>query len=160
MDGLVPRGRNEDDLDGRSSVVGTGTGPPQRSVVLVEDDPEVAQMYRLGLELRGFKVTVVGSGEDLFTSLNGHPPDVIVLDYQLPGANGAKILEHIRRDQRISGVRVFMLSNFPPTHDGAIDRVFAAGAIAWLQKTHTPPKLLAEKLSEALELAPRNAFKV
>jgi CheY-like chemotaxis protein len=127
--------------------------PGARWVVLVEDDLAVAQMYRLGLELQGFKVTIATSGNDLFGSLNGQAPDVIVLDYQLPQHNGAQVLERIRRDDRIGTVRVFMLSNFPPTHENAIDRVFRAGAIAWLEKSKTPPRLLAEKLVEALQPA-------
>jgi len=127
--------------------------PGARWVVLVEDDLAVAQMYRLGLELQGFKVTIAASGDDLFGSLNGQAPDVIVLDYQLPKHNGAQVLERIRRDDRIDRVRVFMLSNFPPTHENAIDRVFRSGAIAWLEKTKTPPQLLAEKIDEALRPA-------
>ena len=124
-----------------------------RWVVLVEDDPDVAQMYRLGLELHGFRVSVSGSGAEFFGALNGQGPDVIVLDYQLPVHNGAQVLEQIRSDARIRSVPVFMLSNFPPSHEGAIDRVFQFGAIAWLEKTKTPPALLAEKLVEALSPA-------
>ena len=124
--------------------------PGVRWVVLVEDDPAVAQMYRLGLERCGFRVTVAASGGELFANLDGRAPDVIVLDYQLPVQNGAGVLEDIRRDERIRRVPVFMLSNFPPTHEGAIDRVFRAGAIAWLEKTKTPPRVLADKLIEAL----------
>jgi hypothetical protein len=48
-----------------------------------------------------------------------------------------------------------MLSNFPADSDGVIDRVFLAGALAWLQKVKTPPAALAEKLAEALRPAPR-----
>lgn len=124
-----------------------------RWVVLVEDDLAVAEMYQLGLENRGFEVTIAGSGDELFGSLNGVTPDAIVLDYQLPRHNGAEVLERIRRDERISGVRVLMLSNFPSTHDAAVDRVFKSGALAWLQKKTTTPSLLAEKLLEALSPA-------
>ena len=127
--------------------------PGARWVVLVEDDPDVAEMYRLGLEMDGFKVSLAGSGDELFGSLNGQAPDLIVLDYQLPGRNGAQVLEKIRLDDRLRSVRVFMLSNFPPTHENAIDRVFRSGAIAWLEKSKTPPRLLAEKLVEALRPA-------
>ena len=123
-------------------------------VVLVEDDLAVAQMYRLGLELHGgFRVTIADSGDELFGSLDGQTPDVIVLDYQLPFENGAQVLERIRLDDRFTAARVFMLSNFPPTHENAIDRVFKSGAIAWFEKTKTSPKLLAEKLVEALQTA-------
>ena len=46
---------------------------------------------------------------------------------------------------------VFMLSNFPGGRShGAIDRAFAAGALAWLEKVNTTPTLLATKLTEAI----------
>jgi DNA-binding response OmpR family regulator len=127
------------------------SGPGERWVVLVEDDPAIAQMYRFGLERHGFRVTVAATGEAMFGSINGTAPDVIILDYQLPVENGDRVLERIRRDARVRGVRVFMLSNFPPTHDGAIDRVFKLGAIAWLEKSKTPPARLADKLVEAFD---------
>jgi CheY-like chemotaxis protein len=124
-----------------------------KSVIVVDDDPSVAEMYRLGLEFHGFRVTTAGSGDELFASLDDLVPDAIVLDYELPGAKGDQVLEMIRRDERTRGAVVFMLSNFPATYRGAIDRVFRAGAIAWLEKTKTSPKMLAEKLAEALARA-------
>lgn len=126
-------------------------------VILVEDDPAVAVMYRLGLEHHGFDVITVGSGAELFGTLDGTRPDVIVLDYQLPGPNGAEVLEMIRGDCRIKDAQVLMLSNFPPTHDGAVDRVFKFGALAWLEKAKTSPGALALKLTEALSRSRRQA---
>jgi two-component system, OmpR family, phosphate regulon response regulator PhoB len=123
------------------------------SVMLVDDDPSTTEMFRLGLEFHGFEVAVAGSGDELFETLGPRIPDVIVLDYELPGDKGDVVLQKIRLDERTRALPVFMLSNFPSTVDGAIDRVFTAGAVAWLQKAHTPPRLLAEKLVEALSRA-------
>ena len=86
-----------------------------KTVILVEDDPSVAEMYRLGLEFFGFRVTTASSGDELFASLNDLVPDAIVLDYELPGAKGDEVLEMIRRDARTRGAVVFMLSNFQAT---------------------------------------------
>lgn len=125
-------------------------GSVKPSVYLVEDDPAVAEVYRLGLETRGFTVTVAGSGDELFGLLNGRRPDVILLDYQLPGRNGAEVLEMIRDHEQTRPAMVFMLSNFPPTHEGAIDRVVAHGVMGWFEKTKTPPAVLADRLGDAL----------
>ncbi len=132
-------------------MVAQGAGTRRsKSVILVDDDRSVAEMYRLGLELHGFRVTIAGSGHDMFASLQDRAPDAIVLDYDLPGAKGDQVLEMIRRDDRTRSAVVFMLSNFPATYRGAIDRVFRAGAIAWLEKSKTDPGMLAEKLADAL----------
>ena len=126
------------------------------SVILVDDDDATVEMYRTGLEAAGFRVGVQHDGESLFAAFAREMPDIVVLDWQLPGMRGDEILERIRLDPRTRHLPVFMLSNFPESHDGVIDRVFLAGALAWLQKVKTPPTALAAKLTEAL-LAARTA---
>ncbi len=125
-------------------------GGGRGSVLLVEDDPDTAAMYQLGLEHLGFEVAVSPDGPSLFRAVESWLPDIVVLDWQLPGWFGDEVLRRMRRDSRLASVPVFILSNFPSIKDGAIDRVFADGALAWLEKVSTPPDVLAEKLSEAL----------
>jgi CheY-like chemotaxis protein len=120
------------------------------SVILVDDDSAAAEMYRLGLEAAGFEVRVVPDGDSLFQAFAMRLPDIVVLDWQLPGVTGDEVLQRIRLDERTRHLPVFMLSNFPASHDGVIDRVFMADALAWLQKIKTPPTVLAAKLAEAL----------
>jgi len=124
--------------------------------MLVDDDPAVAEMYRLGLEHAGFRVVVLGDAASLFRALDAEVPDILVLDWQLPGMSGAEALELLRRSDKAALLPVFMLSNFLGDLDGAVDRVFAAGALAWLRKSLTPPSLLAERLTEALANGRRN----
>ena len=125
--------------------MGAGT-----SVILVDDDADTAQMYRLGLEALGFTVAVAGDSAELFRAIEARLPDIVVLDWEMPGMRGDELLNQIRLDPRAKALPVFMLSNFPATMDGAVDRVFMGGALAWLEKSKTPPALLAEKLTEAL----------
>ncbi|OLC00466.1 MAG: response regulator [Chloroflexi bacterium] len=121
-----------------------------RSVIIVDDDAATAEMYRLGLEAAGYSVVVAPDAEGLFRAIDRATPDIIVLDWQLPGMRGDEILQHIRIDHRTRALPVFMLSNHLGDQDGAIDRVFLAGALAWLEKAKTPPSLLAERVTEAL----------
>ena len=130
---------------------GKGAG----SVILVDDDQTTAEMYRVGLEASGFEVRIENNGEGLFRAFDDAIPDILVLDWQLPGMSGEEILHRVRLDDRTRALPVFMLSNFPASGDGVIDRVFLAGAIAWLQKVKTPPVTLAEKLTEALRAGSR-----
>jgi DNA-binding response OmpR family regulator len=124
------------------------------SVILVDDDPAAVEMYRFGLEASGFAVRIECSAAGLFEALEEEVPDILVLDWQLPGLRGDEILQRIRLEERTRSLPVFMLSNFPAGSadaDAAIDRVFLAGALAWLQKVDTPPPTLAGKLTEALK---------
>jgi len=127
---------------------------PARSVILVDDDPSTAEMYRTGLEAFGYLVRVEHDGPGLFRALEVEVPDILILDWQLPGMLGDEILERVRLDPRTRALTVFMLSNYPAQKNGAIDRVFLAGAVAWLEKVKTPPSRLAAKLGEALRARP------
>ena len=117
---------------------------------MVEDDLAMAEMYRLGLEQRGFEVTVLPDALILNDTVGETRPDILVLDWELPVIRGDEALERLRRVEHGRALPVFILSNFPGTNEGAIDRVFRAGAIAWLEKVNTTPALLATRLSEAV----------
>lgn len=121
-----------------------------RTVLLVDDDAAMAEMYRLGLERRGFRVVVAPNAANLAEVVDLERPDILVLDWELPGLRGDIALERLRTTQRGRELPVFMLSNFPGTNNGAIDRAFYYGAIAWLEKANTTPAELAVRLGEAL----------
>jgi DNA-binding response OmpR family regulator len=125
-------------------------------VLLVDDDPAMSDMYGLGLEHRGFRVRVLQDPLRLNETVAADPPDVIVLDWEMPGIRGDEALERLRKTDAGRRVPVFMLSNFPGTRNGAIDRTFAAGALAWLEKVNTTPAMLATKIGEAIGPAPKN----
>ena len=122
----------------------------RRFVLLVDDDPAMSDMYGLGLEHHGFRVVVLHDPTRLNETVEAEPPDVIVLDWDMPQLRGDEALERLRVIDAGRRLPVFMLSNFPGTRNGAIDRAFAAGALAWLQKVNTTPALLATKLTEAI----------
>lgn len=122
----------------------------RRFVLLVDDDPAMLDMYRFGLEQHGFRVAVLADATNLNDTVAAEPPDVVILDWDLPSLPGDQALERLRTTDRGREMPVLMLSNFPGTRNGAIDRTFAAGALAWLEKVNTTPALLATRIEEAL----------
>ncbi|HEY8811057.1 MAG TPA: response regulator, partial [Candidatus Dormibacteraeota bacterium] len=69
-------------------------------ILLVEDDPAVAGMYRLKLEMEGYRVTVAGDGEEGLRVAREHRPQLIFLDVRLPKLDGMSVLEAMRGDDR------------------------------------------------------------
>jgi DNA-binding response OmpR family regulator len=126
-----------------------------RYVLLVDDDPAMSDMYGLGLENHGFRVVTLHDPLRLNETVAADPPDVIILDWEMPGIRGDEALERLRKTDAGRRLPVFMLSNFPGTRNGAIDRTFAAGALAWLEKVNTTPAMLATKITEAIGPAPK-----
>src|SRR5712691_10360247 len=80
-------------------------------VLFVEDDPAVAQMYRLKLELDGYQVEVAPDGELALQMARREPPDIIFLDIRLPKLGGLDVLEALRADPKTQKLPVVILSS-------------------------------------------------
>jgi DNA-binding response OmpR family regulator len=120
-------------------------------VMLVDDDPAIGEMYGVGLEANGFRVSVLNDVSAIFLALEHEIPDAVVLDFQLGGIiTGVDVLENLRLDLRTTHVAAFMLSNHRGDLDGQFERALAAGSHAWLAKTQTSPGELALRISEVL----------
>jgi two-component system, OmpR family, alkaline phosphatase synthesis response regulator PhoP len=120
-----------------------------RSCLLVEDDRDIAQMYRLKLEREGWEVAVALDGETGLVMLKQHRPDVILLDVMLPGIDGFEVLEAIRADPDYRGMPVVVVSNSAGTA-GKLDRARELGVLDWLTKSSTSPSALTDRLDQLL----------
>lgn len=117
------------------------TGEDEVRVLFVEDDPSVAQMYKLKLELDGYQVGVAPDGEAALTMARGEPPDLIFLDIRLPKLDGLAVLEALRSDDRTRHVPVVILSNYSERE--LVERGLKLGALEYLIKSQTTPAKLA-----------------
>jgi DNA-binding response OmpR family regulator len=113
-------------------------------VLFVEDDRSVAQMYKLKLELDGYRVNVAYDGETAVDMANTETPDIIFLDVRLPKLDGLGVLQALRADPKTEDVRVVILSNYSQRELG--DRVSNLGVLAFLKKTETTPATLTGRL--------------
>ena len=86
-------------------------------VLVVEDEPKVAQAIALSLRTEGYRVTLAHNGENGFYLLNEHVFDAVVLDLMLPGRDGLQILHTVRK--RGLSTPVLILT----AKDGVDDRV-------------------------------------
>jgi DNA-binding response OmpR family regulator len=122
------------------------TESPRRNLVaLIDTDKMVAEMYAFGLGERGFRVTIHRSSAELFATLGSDPPDLVVIDWVLPGG-GAAILAAIRADERIFAVPILILTAVGPS-DSERDLASENAVAGWHEKMHTPPAMLADALA-------------
>jgi DNA-binding NtrC family response regulator len=100
------------------------------AVLIVEDERVLALAMSDYLSRHGFEPTVAGSGEAALDAIHHAEPDLIVLDYQLPGIDGLEVLREVR--QRAPQAAVVMLT----AHGGVKTAVEAmrAGAFDYLTK--------------------------
>jgi DNA-binding response OmpR family regulator len=118
-------------------------------VLFVEDDPTVAQMYRLKLELDGYQVIMAKDGEEGLRLAREVDPDIVFLDIRLPKVDGFTVLEGLRATDRTRNVPVVILSNYG--EQDLVDRGLRLGALEYLIKSQTTPAHLSRGVENWLK---------
>ncbi len=113
----------------------TGVG----TIVVVEDDPHIADLVELYLRQEGFRVVQAGDGERALAAVREQVPRLVILDVALPGALDG--LEVCRRLRATTDVPIVMLT----ARDDEIDRVLGLemGADDYVGKPFAPRELVA-----------------
>ena len=101
-------------------------------VLLAEDDRDIRAVARLALGRAGFEVVAVASGDEALAEARQSLPDVMVLDWLMPGLDGIETMAALRADERTAGIPVIFLTARTRTED--IRRALDAGAIGYLRK--------------------------
>lgn len=121
-------------------MVEAAEAPDEVRVLLVEDDPSVAQMYKLKLELDGYRVDVAPDGEVALEMARRTTPDIVFLDIRLPGLDGLGVLQALRSDPATEPLPVVILSNFNERE--LVEHGAKLGALDHLIKSQTTPARL------------------
>lgn len=83
----------------------------ERKVILsLEDNPDITSLIRLVLRHAPTNVLQAQSADEAWPMLEGHAPDLILLDMMLPGMNGLDFLSKLRADPRFRAVPVIVVS--------------------------------------------------
>lgn len=111
-----------------------------QKILIVEDEPDVAELVAWNLERAGFEAIIALDGlvglEKAFAEL----PDLILLDLMLPGKDGFSVFRELRRDSRTNRTPVIMLTARAQTEDRI--EGLEAGADDYLTKPFSPKELL------------------
>ena len=67
------------------------------NILIVDDEPQVAEVLAKSLSRQGHRTTVVHSGEDALKAIGTTTPDALFLDVSMPGVNGLDVLAEVRR---------------------------------------------------------------
>jgi len=80
--------------------------------LLIEDDRDVADLFRHVLDMAGYNSEIVYDGLEAMKQLTSNPPDVVLLDLQLPGISGVDILQKMRADERMKNIPVVVITAY------------------------------------------------
>jgi two-component system, OmpR family, phosphate regulon response regulator PhoB len=81
-----------------------------KKILLVEDEQPIREMLRYALEREGFKVEETGNAAEARDYLTRQKPDLIVVDWMMPGENGVEFIRRLRKDEIVAALPVIMLT--------------------------------------------------
>ncbi|MGB8144114.1 MAG: response regulator, partial [Chromatiaceae bacterium] len=79
-----------------------------KQVLIVDDEPNIVISLEFLMKREGFAVAVARDGEEGLAAIRAGRPDLVVLDVMMPKRNGYEVLEAVRADPSLAGVRVLM----------------------------------------------------
>ncbi len=110
----------------------------KQTILVVDDDPNIAQLVKLYLEKEGYEVSVETRGDDAVAAFQKNPPSLMLLDIMLPGMDGLQVCRTIRQ---ISTIPIIMLSAKDETFDKVLG--LELGADDYITKPFEGKELVA-----------------
>ncbi|MBM3800798.1 MAG: response regulator [Acidimicrobiia bacterium] len=81
-----------------------------KTILVVDDEKDIARMIRRQLERAGYRVRLAHSGEEAVAQAVKHRPDLISMDIQMPGMNGIEVIENLRANPKTADLPIVVVS--------------------------------------------------
>ncbi|MEZ5353065.1 MAG: response regulator [Bryobacteraceae bacterium] len=111
-----------------------------KKILVADDEENLRTLVQSTLEDPSYQVTEVCDGERALAAAAAEPPDLIVLDWMMPGLTGVEVTRRLRADPALYGVPVILLTAKGQLEDRR--EGIEAGANAYLVKPFSPLELL------------------
>lgn len=112
-----------------------------KTVLIVDDEASIREMIAVALEMAGFNCIEASNAQDALIEIVDHRPDMILLDWMLPGTNGVELTRRLRRNESTRDVPIIMLTA-KADEDNKIHGL-EVGADDYIVKPFSPRELVA-----------------
>lgn len=111
------------------------------SILVVEDDPDIRELLSFTISRAGFDLAVAETAEEALRMLDSGLPELMVIDWMLPGMDGIALAKYLRSDSLTSALPIIMLT----ARGEEIDKLksFEAGVDDYVTKPFSPKELTA-----------------
>lgn len=117
-------------------------------ILIVEDEPAIADIYKFRLELEGFGVCHAQNGREGIELAKRYQPSLILLDLKMPVMNGDEMLKQLRAEDWGASIRVVILTNI--SREEAPRDLSLLGVDRYIVKAHTTPSQIVGIVNEIL----------
>ncbi len=116
----------------------TEVAETSRSVLVVDDEPTIAEVVSRYLQRAGYSTRIAGDGPDALAQISAQRPDLVVLDLMLPGMDGLEVMRRMQESERV--LVILLTARGEPS-----DRVIGLrlGADDYMVKPFSPAELVA-----------------
>lgn len=97
-----------------------------KTILIVEDDPDIVQALKGSLERHGFKTDVAVDGKEALDKIDHETPDLIILDLILPEIPGEIVCKTVKKNERLKNIPIIMVTGKCSDVDRVIGRVIGA----------------------------------
>jgi CheY-like chemotaxis protein len=115
---------------------------------MVEDHPDIADLYQLKLQLEGYRVAVASDGVAGLSMARSLMPDLILLDIHMPQLDGLQVLAALREDETTDDLLVVVCSE--DDNPQLMKEAQRLGAVAYLVKANLLPSRLSKAVGDVL----------
>ena len=119
-----------------------------KTILLIEDDPFLIDIYSTKLKEAGFTIEVAIDGEEALRKVKEKNPDLVVLDIVLPQIDGWEILKKIKSEDKFRNLKIIILSNLGQKEE--VEKGISLGATKYLIKAHYTPSQIVEEIKKVL----------
>lgn len=121
----------------------------RKTILLVEDEKDLQEIYKTKLTLEGYKIITASSGTETIDLVSKQKPDLILLDVILPQKDGFAVLKELKSDPKTKDIPVIIFSNLG--QDWEIQKGKELGAVRFLTKANFTPKEVVKVVKDILK---------
>lgn len=110
-------------------------------ILVVDDEPDIREVIRFALENAQFRVVEAGHADDARKLLNNESPDLILLDWMLPGRSGLELAQQLKQNPKTRSVPIIMISARGEEEDRV--KGLDTGADDYIAKPFSPREMVA-----------------
>lgn len=125
------------------------------TILVVEDEPSIQELVAVNLKHAGFLVVKAGSSEEAETMIRAALPDLVILDWMLPGQSGVALAKKLRQQERTRDLPIIMLT--ARVHEEDRVQGLETGADDYVTKPFSPKELVARVRAVLRRRAPHLA---
>lgn len=119
----------------------------QKKILLIEDEEEIVDLIIFSIANDEYYIAPFATAESGYSDLQSAKPDLIIVDWMLPGMDGIDLTKKIRKSKKYKAVPIIMLTARGEEADQ--ERAFEAGVDRYITKPFSP-KFLREQIKELL----------